>query len=296
MPRIELKPITILVGRNSSGKSSFLRAFPLLKQSLIARSSAPILWFGELVDFANYRTTVFENHEDSSIKFHFTIRDFSYFFSEYQDIFYNTQEREIDRISECRLSYSISSFESRTVLSHIQIDCPDFDIECGIGFDSASGHVDSISIGYIDMISIFKKAYITRKTNFLSSELRHYTKLKSGDREFARESSYNESIVSSLANIIKPYLDKRIQFPRLFELALSLLQIKMFNEKNLAELANETGNRSFSRFLKRIASDKRLSDVRKQLLSHFSLKVALDIYNSASNKITNAFSDVIPKI
>ncbi|MBF0428109.1 MAG: AAA family ATPase, partial [Magnetococcales bacterium] len=30
---ISLKPLTVLVGKNGSGKSSFLRFFPLLKQS-----------------------------------------------------------------------------------------------------------------------------------------------------------------------------------------------------------------------------------------------------------------------
>ena len=30
---IELRPITIAVGRNSAGKSSFVRLFPLLKQT-----------------------------------------------------------------------------------------------------------------------------------------------------------------------------------------------------------------------------------------------------------------------
>ena len=42
--QIEIKPITILVGRNSSGKSTFLRIFPLLKQTLEAKTAEPILW------------------------------------------------------------------------------------------------------------------------------------------------------------------------------------------------------------------------------------------------------------
>ena len=37
-PQIELKPVTFLVGANSSGKSTFLRLFPLLKQSLEGES------------------------------------------------------------------------------------------------------------------------------------------------------------------------------------------------------------------------------------------------------------------
>jgi hypothetical protein len=56
--RIELRPINILVGKNSSGKSSLLRLFPLLRQSVEAETKAPILWFGRLVDFGAFRDVV----------------------------------------------------------------------------------------------------------------------------------------------------------------------------------------------------------------------------------------------
>lgn len=51
---VEIKPITVLVGKNSSGKSSFLRLFPLLKQTLEAKTAEPILWYGKYVDFGDY--------------------------------------------------------------------------------------------------------------------------------------------------------------------------------------------------------------------------------------------------
>ena len=39
---IQLAPITLLVGENSSGKSTFLRTFPLIKQSISKRTDGPI--------------------------------------------------------------------------------------------------------------------------------------------------------------------------------------------------------------------------------------------------------------
>jgi hypothetical protein len=51
---IDLKPITILVGRNSSGKSTFLRSLPLLRQSITTKTSSPVLWYGDLVDFGSF--------------------------------------------------------------------------------------------------------------------------------------------------------------------------------------------------------------------------------------------------
>ncbi len=44
---IELKPITLLLGRNSSGKSTFLRTFPLLRQAYETATSGGIIWNGD---------------------------------------------------------------------------------------------------------------------------------------------------------------------------------------------------------------------------------------------------------
>lgn len=68
-----LSAITLLVGENSSGKSSFLRAFPLLKQSISKRTSGPILWSGDIddyVDFGSFEETV-TNDKSTSIVFRF---------------------------------------------------------------------------------------------------------------------------------------------------------------------------------------------------------------------------------
>jgi len=50
---LPVRPITLLIGQNSSGKSTFTRTFPMLKQSVQRRSSAPVLWYGEYVDFGS---------------------------------------------------------------------------------------------------------------------------------------------------------------------------------------------------------------------------------------------------
>ena len=55
---IELKPITLLLGSNSSGKSSFIKFFPLLQQSLETRVNGLFLWDGQYVDFKDFKNTV----------------------------------------------------------------------------------------------------------------------------------------------------------------------------------------------------------------------------------------------
>jgi predicted ATPase len=72
---IQLKPITVLLGENSSGKSSFLRILPLLKQSLEFRTTGPILWSGRLVDFGNFKDAHQTGAEDNNnIEFSFNFK------------------------------------------------------------------------------------------------------------------------------------------------------------------------------------------------------------------------------
>lgn len=68
---IDLKPITILVGQNSSGKSTFLRTFPLIKQSLEERTTGPILWNGRYVDFGGFMDAVNKTTPTNEISFGF---------------------------------------------------------------------------------------------------------------------------------------------------------------------------------------------------------------------------------
>lgn len=69
----QIAPITVLVGENSSGKSTFLRVFPLLKQSISKRTSVPLLWAGDVddyVDFGSFEETV-TNDGSKEIEFSF---------------------------------------------------------------------------------------------------------------------------------------------------------------------------------------------------------------------------------
>lgn len=68
---IDLKPITLLLGQNSSGKSTFLRSIPLLRQSIESRTTGPILWFGRFVDFGSFQEAIWKGASESEISLHF---------------------------------------------------------------------------------------------------------------------------------------------------------------------------------------------------------------------------------
>lgn len=71
---LRLKPITLLVGKNSSGKSTYLRAFPLFRQSLETPRSSPFLWFHPgYVDFGTLQEAVRRGADPREVTFEIEI-------------------------------------------------------------------------------------------------------------------------------------------------------------------------------------------------------------------------------
>lgn len=68
---VSLKPITFLLGANSSGKSSFLEFFPLLKQSDGVRRNGLFLWYSNEVDFKDFKNAVKCGEETMEISLQF---------------------------------------------------------------------------------------------------------------------------------------------------------------------------------------------------------------------------------
>ena len=69
---VEIKPITIFVGKNSCGKSSLLRFPVVLSQTFNADTSSPLKFYGKLIDYGNYEDVVFKNKKEPiefSLKF-----------------------------------------------------------------------------------------------------------------------------------------------------------------------------------------------------------------------------------
>lgn len=69
---IDIKPLTVLVGKNSSGKSTFLRFFPLMKQTVLTKKNEPILWYSkDNVDFGSFEESINKQNKEKPIEFEF---------------------------------------------------------------------------------------------------------------------------------------------------------------------------------------------------------------------------------
>jgi len=105
---VALAPITLLVGKNSSGKSTFLRTFPLIKQSIRKSTDGPLLWAGDVddyVDFGSFAETVTDGLvQDKSVKF-----DFNFELNLKRDRYYFGLLKEaLKNTDVCEVNYSIA--------------------------------------------------------------------------------------------------------------------------------------------------------------------------------------------
>ncbi len=136
---IEMKPITLLVGKNSVGKSTFARTFPLIRQSCAEEKRAPILWYGKLVDFGDFKTVVNRSVEDKFIEFSFTVDSKNIVENLNNNRRHSQSNNNI--YPDTKFSLRVEESEGNTFASFLKINISDQEFEINIAKD---GKVDSI--------------------------------------------------------------------------------------------------------------------------------------------------------
>lgn len=120
---IKISPLTILLGKNSSGKSTFLRTFPLIKQSIETRRSAPLLWYGRLVDFGSFDETKNKYSSENKIQISFKLNGGNIEKIIEIDL---TKENEIEYIEKVVIKYKnneiIMDFNAKKEIKNIIIN------------------------------------------------------------------------------------------------------------------------------------------------------------------------------
>lgn len=136
---IEIRALTFLVGRNSSGKSSFLRSFPLLRQSFATKTSAPILWYGDLVDFESFKGSVSNNEIGRMLSFIYTLKNATTSHYDYVETGQLLGIKSRIEHGHAEAEYFISGDEDKTRTLKISLKVPKRNIDAEITLDSGTG-------------------------------------------------------------------------------------------------------------------------------------------------------------
>lgn len=105
---IKIKPIMILLGANSSGKSTFLRSFPLFTQSVDKKLRGPIAWFDtSYVDFGDFKTAKNRYADESEgISFYYKFSDLLYS-SRYRRYYNDIESIDIEELKEGEIMFTL---------------------------------------------------------------------------------------------------------------------------------------------------------------------------------------------
>ncbi|WP_321425059.1 DUF3696 domain-containing protein [uncultured Bacteroides sp.] len=167
---IDLKNLNILVGMNSSGKSTFLRSFPLLSQSINKSLRGPVSWFDvKSVDFGDYETA--KNKfalEEETIRFSFklTLKDvfrtrnyYRYRYINYYNLYNLTQ----DKNSNIDITLSLNNDSKGTFIDKIIFGLKNFTIDMSV--ENRTSPVKILINGKIDMTNYGVKTKWNFTTN-----------------------------------------------------------------------------------------------------------------------------------
>lgn len=222
---VELKPITILVGRNSSGKSSFLRTLPLIRQSLSTRISSPILWYGDFVDFGSFESSSGSKSRTDPIIFSFELDELTV--SNTPGPYVSRSRVYDDDYKDIRLDVSVIPFRERTRISEIKISIGSWYNTIYILKIDEGERVVSLSVNGVECLNDIKPYVILVRSTSLFPDLLVFDPDAgtAGGQTFTPFVATTEQIkfYKSLNTLLKPHMDGRIKREKIDSLLVDMI-------------------------------------------------------------------------
>lgn len=158
---INIRPITLFVGMNSSGKSTLLRSFPLIMQSIRTRSNAPILWYGDYVDFGSVEEVKSSFAGEENVHIEIDLGNVTLPGSRSS---YYGGNRGVD-VSRLVLDIELEDVEGKTRLKSFSLEVERDKVEVEIG---SRGAISSILVNSHQYNNLFpSEKYRVRTTDFV---------------------------------------------------------------------------------------------------------------------------------
>ena len=168
---IKLKPITILVGKNSCGKSSLLRFPAVLKQTaMYSGFNPPVSFFGDTIDYGNYEDIVYRKDTTQKIRFSlsyaFDISGNTRLFADDRTMVIGHRDKMTD-VRKVTLTVTLGRNEKQVEVHRVELCVDNSPISCLIRNDNEGGY-SLLLDGYYE-----RKSLVTTsaKLNFTNDEV-----------------------------------------------------------------------------------------------------------------------------
>lgn len=221
----------------------------------MTRTSSPILWYGDLVDFGSFEDAVSDNDITRPITFRFgfdevVVSEQVHILAE-GEYFYRqeTRHKDID------VEFCISASHNTSQISLISLSTNSGETKYSLSVDS-KGNVTGLSLNGRDVLRYFGniKIVVPQGSIFPEVALLRSDKTKPPASAYWRPSS--PLISTALADLITPYVSKKLKRDAVERLSRSLLNLTPFNHEQLSRMAERGTVRSWKKFLSEIASGR----------------------------------------
>lgn len=293
-PHIEMRPITILVGRNSAGKSTFLRSLPLIRQSLETRSSAPVLWFGDLVDFGDPNVAIGESETSRLAAFCFTLSDVRgetrrsrYYY--YPGPYF--MPRQLVRVNSVSVRYVIGVQGERTVLKTIQVKISDENIDVGFNLGAPDGVrgqilIDGEPIDILPTYNLEKAGW-----NLFSPPVFTPRSSKKEGRGRRWPMQAADILAEALVDAFRIEVTRNLSDKTYGREAWRILSEEHLDSDTLKKLTTASTTVSFRELYRKLARNRK-SKLGQKVLSIHKLSRVLAVLEVVEEQLTEYFSNV----
>lgn len=288
---VEVRPITLLVGRNSSGKSTFLRTFPLMRQSMTTNTSAPILWFGDLVDYGDYETVVSDNDVKKSVGFVFELPEVVCSPNE-SPYFSHSFGSETHRLyQDVRIELVLSPFGGSRV-EHIILSSGSSTDRFDLLIDYVS-QLQSIKLNGKEVIQHFAGTFLHVAFDEVFPSIYGFSDEKSDRPVIASPYGRTVStIVTALAEVIAEFVEEAIDHKEVQALANAVFLLPDLSQSSLLKLFEVVET---PRFLSLITSlnQERLPWLVDKLTEIWKLGQLIPLLSETCRRLQHLFSEVL---
>ncbi|WP_298905571.1 AAA family ATPase [uncultured Aliiroseovarius sp.] len=288
---IEIRPITLLVGKNSVGKSTFLRTFPLFRQTLETRSSAPVLWYGDHVDFGDFRSAVTDGDTREDIRFSFLVEEYAGSFRpEPTPRLYSSRTSLGPSFSADKIwiEYEVSSNSESTVLNSITISLPSQDSTLKLEIDPINHVVSKVVANGLPIEGLCQDTSILVPSGSLFECPVFFRASKSGEYQFSTRSNEFSRLVR---DILKSNLNARFSTNTITREANRILRYPKLSQAVCEEHIRFNHTQGLRNFYDEMAQGKR-EDTRRFISALCEANHLFRFLNTIGEDLSDFFSEV----
>jgi hypothetical protein len=205
----------------------------------MTRTSSPILWYGDYVDFGSFIGSVSDNDEDREICFRFGIDQLTFGGGAYFIRAHELIQRRPITYNDVRLNVCIAGPHDPVRITSVQVEVGD-NQKYLLTLDP-SGNVSALTINDADVLRYFSPAKIIVPQGSMFPDVLTAVEAleRPGQRYYRGDDS---SLAQAMKAAIQPHIHKGIKQQALEGLVTELIALRSFDKTSLAQVGNYHGS------------------------------------------------------